>query len=74
MSKVIWQDKIINEEARRKCGVENLEHRLRKTRLRWFGHLKLRDENSILSRVMELEMENKRPVGRPKKAWSSGRR
>ena len=25
-------------------GVENLEHRLRKTRLKWFGHVKLRDE------------------------------
>ena len=47
--------------------MENLEHRLRKTRLRWFGHLKHRDENSILRRVMEQEMKDRRPVGRPKK-------
>ena len=37
--------------------MEILEHRLRKTRLRWFGHIKPRDENSILRRVLELEVE-----------------
>ena len=40
MSKVRWQDRITNEEVRRRCWVENLEHRLRKIRLRWFGHIK----------------------------------
>ena len=48
----------------------DLEHRLRKTRLKWFGNVKRRDENSILRRVMELEVEDRRPVGRPKKTWS----
>ena len=51
-------------------GVENLKHRLRKTELRWFGHVKCRDENSILRRAMELEVEGRRPVGRPKKTLS----
>ena len=48
----------------------NLEQRLSKMRLRWFGHIKHRDENSILRRRMELEVEGRRPVGRPKKTWS----
>ena len=39
-------------------------------RLRWFGHAKRRDENSILRRAMELEVEGRRSVGRPKKTWS----
>ena len=51
-------------------GVENLELGFRKTRLRWFGHVKHRDENSIFKSVMELEVEDRRPVGRPKKIWS----
>ena len=34
--------------------------------MRWFGHVKRRDENSILKRMMELELEGRRPVGRPK--------
>ena len=67
MSRVRWQDRITNEEVRRRCWVENLEHRLRKKRLRCFCHVKCRDENSILRREMELEVEGKKPVGRPKK-------
>ena len=55
MSRVRWQDRIANEEVRRRCGVENLEHRVRKMRLRWFRHVKHRDENSILRRAMKLE-------------------
>ena len=73
MSSVRWQDRIIiiNEEVRRRCGVENLEHRFkRKMRLRWFGHVNCRDENSILRRAMELELEGRRTVSRPKKTWS----
>ena len=64
MSRIRWQDRItkINEEVRRRCGVENLEHRLRKMRLRWFGHVKRRDGNSILRRALELEVEGRRPV------------
>ena len=71
MSRVRWKNRITNEEVRKRCGVENLEHRLRKTRLRRFGHVKCRDENSILWRAMELKVEGRRPVvGRPKKTWS----
>ena len=50
--------------------MENLEHRLRKTRLRWIGHIKRGDENNILKSVMELEVEGRGPVGRPKKTWN----
>ena len=70
MSRVRWQDRITNEEVRRRSAMENLERRLRKMRLRWFCYVKRRDENSILRRVMELEVEDRRPVGRPKKTWS----
>ena len=45
---------------------ENLEHRLRNMRLKWFGHVKCRDEtDNILRRAME--MEGRRPVGRLKR-------
>ena len=49
--------------------MENLEHRLRKTRLGWFVHVKRRDENSTLRSTMELEVEGRRPVGRQKNTW-----
>ena len=71
ISRVRWYGRITNEEVRRRCGVGNLEFRLRKMRLRWFGHVKCRDENSILRRAIELEVEGRSPVGRPKKTWSN---
>ena len=69
-TRIRWQDKITNEEVRRRFGVENPEHRLKKIRLGWFGHVKRRDENSILRRAMELEKKGRRPVRRPKKTRS----
>ena len=45
--RMLSPDRITNEEVRRRCGMENLEHRLRKMRLRWFGHVRRRDENSL---------------------------
>ena len=49
---------------------EPFKHGLRKMRLRWFGHVKCGDENSMLRRAMELEVEGRRSAGRPKKTWS----
>ena len=65
MLRVRWQDKNTNE------GV--VKHGLRKTRLRWLGHVKRRDENSILVlgiKAMEQEVESTKLVVRPKKTWS----
>ena len=44
--------------------MENLEHILRKTRLKWFGHVKRRNENSILRRAIEMEVEHHGRYGR----------
>ena len=43
MAKVRWQDRVSSEGVQR-CGVEDLEDRLRRARLRWFGHVKRREE------------------------------
>ena len=70
MSRERLQDRITNEDVTRRCRVKNLEHRLRKVGLRWFGHVKRRDKNSILRRATELEVEGRSPVCRPKMTWS----
>ena len=36
----------------------------------WFGYAKRGDANNIIRRAMDLEVEGRRPVGRPKKTWS----
>ena len=51
ISKKRWQDRITNEKVRKRCGMENLKHRMR---FRWFAHVKRRDESSIIRRAMEL--------------------
>ena len=60
----------VREVRRKRCEVENLEHRLRKMKLKWFVNVKCRDENSILRSAMALEVEDGRPVGWPKKTCS----
>ena len=64
---VRWQDKITNEEGWRTLYID---YSLRKMRLRWLVHVKCRDENNILRRGrQELEVEGRRPLGRPKKTY-----
>ena len=58
------QDRVTNEEVRRRCGVENFEHRLRKMRPRRFGHAKHKDDNSILKESDGAQ--GGRSLGRPK--------
>ncbi len=44
-----WHDGISNEEVVRRSGLAGLEELLRKTRLRWFGQVRRRREEHILT-------------------------
>ena len=56
--------------------------RLRKTidrlvtanRVRWYGHVLRRDDNSVLKVALNLEVSGKRKRGRPKKTWKKWKR
>ncbi len=64
-------------------GVSLLEHRrneeeakveaiatvMRRRKLEWFGHVKIRDETENIRAVAEMKMEGKRPRGIPKLRW-----
>ncbi len=65
-----WQDGLSNEEVVRRSGLESLEVLLRRNRLRWFGHVRRREEGHILRQALHFEVEGRRPPGRPKKTWS----
>ncbi len=43
--------------------------KLRKRRLRWYGHVE-RAREGALSEVREMRVGERRPVGRPQKKWS----
>ena len=69
MAGVSWQDRISSGEVASRCGVEALEHVVRRRRLRWNGHVQRREESDPLRRVGELLVEGRRPPGHPKKSW-----
>ena len=64
-------DKIRNEVIREKVGVAPIEHKMRETRLRWFGHVKRRREDAPMRRCERNQRMNladcRRGRGRPKK-------
>ena len=42
---------------------------IKKSRLRWFGHVERTDDNDWVKRCMTWEVEGIRQRGRPKKTW-----
>jgi hypothetical protein len=70
MARVRWQDGRSSEEVAEMCGVDDLAVKIRQGRLRWFGHVRRAEEGSVLHQVEVVEVQGRRPVGRPRKAWS----
>ncbi len=66
MAGIRWQDRVSSADVANRCGVEDLETVLRRERCRWFGHVKNAGEDTVLE---GLEVEGRRPVGRPRKTW-----
>ena len=42
---------------------------IKKSRLRWFGHVERKDDNDYVKRCITWEVEGIRQRGRPKKTW-----
>jgi len=62
-------DKVRNEEIRKKTGLWKLELIIKERRLRWLGHV-LRMEDSIPRKAIKWELRGyKRKPGRPRKNW-----
>ena len=68
MTGVRWKGHLTNDVAEM-CGIAKLECRLRAQRLRWFGHVLRDEEDGIVKVVFELEVAERKPVGRPRKSW-----
>ena len=57
------------EKIRQEMGIMNIIDVVRLRRLRWFGHVRRREESSWLRRCMDMEIESRNPKGRPKRIW-----
>ena len=67
MCNVRPEDDIGSDAILSMLGIEDLSSIIRRTRLRWFGHVE-RSEGWI-NRVRKLKIESKKGPGRPKKTW-----
>ena len=58
-----------SKELRELLGLEPVSLMIKKSRLRWFGHVKRKDDNDWVKRCIICEVEGIRQRGRPKKTW-----
>ena len=53
----------------RPLGLEPVSLMIKKSRLRWFGHVERKDDNDWVKRCITWAIEGFRPRGRLKKTW-----
>ena len=63
------KDKIRNEYIRGTTKVTEASKKAQEARLRWYGHVKRRDEEYVGRKMLEMEIPGRRRRGRPKKRW-----
>ena len=66
---VTRKDKIRNKYVRGTAKIAKLGDKLRNARLRWYGHVKSREEDYVGKRMMEMAEPGIRKRGRPRKRW-----
>ncbi|GFR73284.1 hypothetical protein ElyMa_005725900 [Elysia marginata] len=68
---VTLKDKMKSEDIRKELGVGSIKSKARESRLRWFGHVHRREQESNLRvrQVMDMEVPGRRPRGRPGGRW-----
>ena len=41
---VSWKDKVNSEEVAKRCGLKEIQEKMRQRRLQWFGHVRREEE------------------------------
>jgi len=63
------KDHVRNDDIRSRLEVKNISVLCKKARLRWFGHVKRKDQNFVGRYTLEMKPPGKRRRGRPKLRW-----
>ena len=66
---VTREDRIKNEHVRGTEKLGQIRRKVRESRLRWYGHVKRREDAYVGRRVLEMELPGKGEVGRPKRRF-----
>ncbi|KAK6748663.1 hypothetical protein RB195_001338 [Necator americanus] len=67
---VTLKEKVSNDTVRSIFGVVPITEKMKEARLRWFGHVLRREEDSVAKKTaLKLDVSGVRPRGRPKIRW-----
>ena len=67
--RVTRKDMIRNEYVRGTAKIAKLGDKLRNARLRWYAHVKRREEDYVGKRMMEMGVPGRRKRGKPRRRW-----
>ncbi|KAK4290600.1 hypothetical protein Pmani_036511 [Petrolisthes manimaculis] len=62
-------DRIRNEQIKGTAHVRRFGDKTRKARLRWFGHVRRRDEEDVGRKMLEMDLPGRRKRGSPKRRF-----
>ena len=66
---VRWDDFVRNVDIREMLSQPPVSLKLRKARMKWFGHLERMSDERQVKRISQAEMQGRRPAGRPRTRW-----
>jgi len=66
---LIRLDHVANIDIRTGLKVAPITEKMRQARLRWYGHVMRRDEQSVVRTALNIDPAVRRPRGLPKKRW-----
>ncbi|KAK6735530.1 hypothetical protein RB195_018629 [Necator americanus] len=66
---VTLKDEVLNDTERSIFGVVQITEKITEARLRWFGHVLQREENSVAKTALKLGVSGVRSRGRPGIRW-----
>ena len=69
MTETSLADRVSSDELRRRCELLDVIKVISVRRLKWYGHVARRSSTEELGRVLCMEVEERRPRGRPQKTW-----
>ena len=69
MCGVSLKERKTNTELRKSLGIKDIDEVMRQNKLRWMGHVLRKDKDDWIRRSMEIVIEGKRGVGRPRMTW-----
>jgi len=67
---VSLKDRKPSSELRERLGIECIKSCIRKSRLRWFGHVERQHDDSWVKKCRDISVNGRQARGRPRKTWN----